>query len=157
MKSVKVAQSCLTFCDAMDYTPPGFSTPENLQARILEWVGISFFRGSSWPRDQTPISCTAGRFFTVWATRETQSCWDQYKVPEVSFDSNQLKKGFSLITLNLPSLKNYLQRPYGKCYIVRSKSEDAYRVSPFSRHLKNSRRRCEGLSNLISTFRMFLS
>ena len=42
-----------------------------LQARILEWVAISFSRGSSWPRKWTQISCSAGRFFTDWATRET--------------------------------------------------------------------------------------
>ena len=41
-----------------------------LQARILEWVAISFSRGSSWPRDGTWISHIAGRCFTVWATRE---------------------------------------------------------------------------------------
>ena len=34
------------------------------------WVAISFSRGSSWPRDRTPVSCIAGRFFTLWATRE---------------------------------------------------------------------------------------
>ena len=43
-----------------------------LQARILECVDISFSRGSSCPRDQTGISCTAGRFFTIWATREAK-------------------------------------------------------------------------------------
>ena len=41
-----------------------------LQARILEWVAILFSRGSSQPRDQTCISCIAGGFLTVWATRE---------------------------------------------------------------------------------------
>ena len=40
------------------------------QARILEWVAISFSRGSSWPRDQTQVSHIAGRCFTLWATRE---------------------------------------------------------------------------------------
>ena len=40
-----------------------------LQARILEWVAISFSRGSSQLRDRTQVSCTAGRLFTVWATR----------------------------------------------------------------------------------------
>ena len=40
------------------------------QARILEWVAISFSKGSSWSRDQTGASCIAGRFFTNWATRE---------------------------------------------------------------------------------------
>ena len=43
----------------------GFSRP-----RVLEWVAISFSRGSSWPRDQTQVSCIAGRHFTLWATRE---------------------------------------------------------------------------------------
>ena len=38
-----------------------------LQARILEWVAIPFSGGYSWPRDQTQVSCTAGRFFTIWA------------------------------------------------------------------------------------------
>ena len=44
--------------------------PWDFQARILEWVAISFSRGSSWPRDWTHISRIAGRHFTVWATRE---------------------------------------------------------------------------------------
>ena len=55
----KVAQSCLTLCDPMDYTVHGI-----LQARILEWVAIPFSRGSSQPRDQTHVSCIAGRSFT---------------------------------------------------------------------------------------------
>ena len=62
---VKVAQSCLTLCDPMDYTVNGI-----LQARILEWVAVPFSRGSSQPRDQTQVSRIAGRFFTSWATRE---------------------------------------------------------------------------------------
>ena len=41
-----------------------------LQARILEWVAIPFSRGSSWPRSWTHVSWTAGRFFTIWASRE---------------------------------------------------------------------------------------
>ena len=58
-KIVKVAQSCLTLCDLMDYTVHGI-----LQARILERVAIPFSRGSSQPRDQTEVSCIAGGFFT---------------------------------------------------------------------------------------------
>ena len=54
----------------MDCSPPGSSVHEIFQARIQEWVAISFSRGSSQPRDQTWVSCTAGRFFTDWATRE---------------------------------------------------------------------------------------
>ena len=37
---------------------------------MLEWIAISYSRGSSWPRDQTWVSCIAGRFFTIWATSE---------------------------------------------------------------------------------------
>ena len=44
-------------CDLMDCGPPGSSVHRISQARILDWVAISFSRGSSWPRDQTHISC----------------------------------------------------------------------------------------------------
>ena len=54
----------------MDCCLPGSSVHGILQARILERVAIPFSRGSSRPRDQTPISCIAGGFFTIWATRE---------------------------------------------------------------------------------------
>ena len=65
-----VTQSCPTLYNPMDCSPPYSSAHGILQARILEWVAIPFFRGSSQPRDQTCVSCTAGRFFTIWATRE---------------------------------------------------------------------------------------
>ena len=55
---------CPTLCDPMDCNPPGSSVHEIFQARIPEWVAISFSRGSSQPRDRTQVSCTAGRFFT---------------------------------------------------------------------------------------------
>ena len=66
----EVAQSCLTLCDPMDCSLPGSSVHGIFQARVLEWVAIAFSRGSSWPRDQTQVSCIAGRYFTLWATRE---------------------------------------------------------------------------------------
>ena len=53
----KSLQSCLTLCDPMDCSPPGSSVHEIFQARILQWVAISYSRGSSWPRDQTCIPC----------------------------------------------------------------------------------------------------
>ena len=62
---VKVAQSCPTLCDRMNYIVHGI-----LQARILEWVAYPFSSGSSWPRNQTGVSRIAGRFFTNWAMRE---------------------------------------------------------------------------------------
>ena len=65
-----VAQSCLTLCNPMDCSVPDSSIHGILQARILKWVTIRFSRGSSQPRDWTQLSLIAGRFFTVWATRE---------------------------------------------------------------------------------------
>ena len=53
------------FCDPMDCSLPGSSVYGFSQARILEWVAISFSRGSSQPRDQTLFSCLAGRVFTT--------------------------------------------------------------------------------------------
>ena len=69
---IVVWESCLTLCDPRDYSPLGSSVHGILQAGILEWVAMPFSRGSSWPRDQTQVSCTAGKFFTIWATREAQ-------------------------------------------------------------------------------------
>ena len=54
----------------MDFNLPGSSVHGILQVRILEWVAIPTSGESSWPRDQTQVSWTAGRFFTAWATRE---------------------------------------------------------------------------------------
>ena len=55
---------------------PGFSVHGILQARILEWVAISFSRGSSQVRDWTQVSCLAGTFFTVWATKKANKWWE---------------------------------------------------------------------------------
>ena len=68
---VKVAQSCLTLCNPMNYT-----VHEILQARILEWVAVLFSRGSSQPWDRTQDSGIAGRFFIIWTTREAH--WEGY-------------------------------------------------------------------------------
>ena len=62
---VKVAKSCPTLCDPIDYTVHGI-----LQTRILEWVAFCFSRGSSQPRNWTQASCIADRFFPSWAVRE---------------------------------------------------------------------------------------
>ena len=63
-------RSCPTLCYSMDCSPPDSSVHGILQVRILEWVAIPFSRGSSWTKDQILVSCIAGRFFMVWATRE---------------------------------------------------------------------------------------
>ena len=76
-----VSKSCQTLCNPVDCSPPGSSVRGILQTRMLEWVAILFSRASSRSRDWTQISCIAGRFFTVWATREAQRvaakwfCW----------------------------------------------------------------------------------
>ena len=60
---VLVTESCPTLCDPMDCITPGSSVHVTLQARILEWVTTPFSRGSSSPRDQTPVSHIAETFF----------------------------------------------------------------------------------------------
>ena len=69
---VLITQSRPTLYNTMDYSLPSSSVHGILQARILEWVAISFSREYSWPREWTQVSCIAGRFFTVWATREAR-------------------------------------------------------------------------------------
>ena len=71
----EVAQLCPTLCDIVDCSPPSSSIHGILQARTLEWVAISFSRGSSWPRDWTQVSRIASRCFNFWATREAQEYW----------------------------------------------------------------------------------
>ena len=68
-----VIQSCPTLCDPMDCSLPGSSVHGVLQARILEWVAMPSSRGSSQPKDWTQVSCIKGRFFIIWATRESSS------------------------------------------------------------------------------------
>ena len=67
---VLVALSCPTLCDPMRCSLSGSSFHGILQARILEWIAMPSSKGFSWLRDQTLVSCTAGRFFTTWANRE---------------------------------------------------------------------------------------
>jgi len=69
-EKVKVADLCWVLCNPMDCILPGSSVHGILQARILEWVAISFSKRSSRSKKWTWVSCTAGKFITVWATRE---------------------------------------------------------------------------------------
>ena len=100
MNEMKVTQSCPTLCDTMDCSPPGSSIHGILQARILEWVAVSFSRGSSWPRNQTRVSCIAGRFFTAWAMREA---------PKVIYrTAKKKKKGLSRVNKMATTLARHL-------------------------------------------------
>ena len=67
---VKVARSSLTLCNPMDSRLQAPLSMGILQARIQEGIAIPSSIGSSWPRDQTQVSCIAGRLFMNWVTRE---------------------------------------------------------------------------------------
>ena len=72
VRACSVAKSCLTLCDPMVCSTPGSSDRGILQAKILEWVTISFSRRSSWPRDRTCISCISKWTLYHWATWEAE-------------------------------------------------------------------------------------
>ena len=63
-----VAQSCPTLCNPVDCSLPGSSVHGIFQAIVLEWIAISFSRGSFQPRDRTLVSRIVDRCFTVWTT-----------------------------------------------------------------------------------------
>ena len=61
----EIAQLCLTLCDPIDCSLPGPSVHGIFQAIVLEWMAISFSRGSSQPRARTQVSCILDRRFTI--------------------------------------------------------------------------------------------
>ena len=71
-------------CNPVDCSPSGSSVHGIFQARILQWVATPSFRGSSQPRYETWVSRIAGRFFTIWGTREAQ------KITNVSISTREL-------------------------------------------------------------------
>ena len=74
-RKILITQSCPTLC------PPVSSVHGILQARMLEWVTFLFSSGCSQCRNQTQVSCIAGWFFTIWATREAQEYWSKLPTP----------------------------------------------------------------------------
>ena len=71
----------------MEGSPPGSSVSGISQARILEWVAISSFRGFSQPGNQIQVSRIAGMFFTSWATREAPPLsWTYHLIPHIQSD-----------------------------------------------------------------------
>ena len=114
-KSVKglVTQQCLTLCDPMDCSLPVFSIQRILQARMLEWVAVPFSRGSSQPRDRTWVSCIAGRFFTIWASRvDPFLLWREKQTVMQQPTGSQEKSGpnWASVDALTPSLGLKLQR-----------------------------------------------
>ena len=86
--------------DPMDCSPPGFSVHGLSQARILEWVAISFSRWSSQPMDQTQVSCIVRRPFTHWATKEAnKSNWEKHSNSSKWGPNVRKRKGSKFQTL----------------------------------------------------------
>ena len=79
MLKSEVAQSCPTLCNPVDCSPECSSVHGISWARTLEWLAISFFRGSSWLRDWTCVSCIAGRFFTAGPPGKTKEYIEKVK------------------------------------------------------------------------------
>ena len=114
------------------YRPPGSSVHGIFQARILEWVAISFSRRSSWPRDWTRVSHIVGSRFTVWATmedfklllspsqgrfqleRRSTNHWHQNEKLHKQILSQSVELAVVLIKAHLPCVKVHLfsQRPF---------------------------------------------
>ena len=90
-KLLLVAESCPSLPNSMDCSLPGSSVHGILQARILEWVSISFSRGPSWPRDQTHVFCTGRWILYLWIT---------WEVPEYGY--LQPKDFTYILALSLP-------------------------------------------------------
>ena len=77
-----VVKPCLTLCHPMACSPPGSPVHGIFQARILEWVAISFSRASSQPRDWTHISCIGRQILYHWVTWEARDATLQVKPVE---------------------------------------------------------------------------
>ena len=76
---MKIAQLCPTLFEPLGCRQSGSSIHGLLQARIVKWVAAPFSRRSSQSRDWTQVSCIAGEFFTIWATREAHSMTKRYR------------------------------------------------------------------------------
>ena len=79
-------------CDPMDCSPPDSSVHGIFQARILEWVAMPSSMGSQ-PIDRTPVSCTAGGFFTAEPPVKPSPC---YRAPHYSQDSMAVSAGLDI-------------------------------------------------------------
>ena len=99
----EIAQLCPTLCDPMDCSPPGSSVHGIFQPRILEWVAISFSRGSSWPRDRTRVSHIVGRCFTIQATREARRAHSFYMTPGAEWSKSDRR---GEISYDIPFMRN---------------------------------------------------
>ena len=84
-----MAQSCLTLCDPMDYSPPGSSVHGIFQTRVLKCAAISCSRASSWPRCQTSVicvSCIGRQILYEYATWKPEKPYSAYNEQSTNYD-----------------------------------------------------------------------
>ena len=123
-------------CNPMDCSPPGSSVHGILQARILEWVAISFSRESSWPREITHVSCIAGRWsgsllLSHWGSPRTNfkdSAWPwnllKGKKEEIILVNHWVRKSDSSPS---PILCRFVDLgSFFRCYLVHAVSSQGY-------------------------------
>ena len=107
MKWSELSQSCLTLWDPMNCSPPGSSIHGILQARILEWVAISFSKGTSQPRDRTRVSHIAGRCFYPMSHRG-KIPWKRKRLPTPVFWPKEFRGLYSpWVTKSRTRLNNF--------------------------------------------------
>ena len=104
---------------------PGSSVHGIVQARILEWVAIPLSRGSSQPRDLTQVFHFAGRFFTVWATREASEIRAQtwQKGGPIIYKEGNKVKDFHILYLRLLSVRTFLSLIGHDEYLLKATGE----------------------------------
>ena len=118
VKWSEVAQSCPTLCNAMDCSPPGSLVHGIFQAWILEWVAISFFRGSPWSRAWTCVFCFS--FIGKWVlyhctTEKPQNPWIWYFIGLTKSSFRFSCKIFQKILSVLSGQPNTWQRGLCRC------------------------------------------
>ena len=106
--AAKSLQSCLTLCDPIDGSPSYSFIPGILQARILEWISISFSRRSPRHRDWTQVSHIVGRCFNIWATRIGGFNSDDHYIYYYGQESLR-RNGIALIFNKSPKCSSWVQ------------------------------------------------
>ena len=97
-----VTKLCLTLCNAMNCSPPGFFVHGISQARLLKWVATSFSRGSTQPRDETCVSFLADRLFTIEPPGKPHSCIKLILTIPLNINDHVFDGG--LVTKSCPTL-----------------------------------------------------